>query len=143
MTEQEIIECLKGNKTKGVAYLFLPEEVRDWVHDKLFDKILLVLDSMGNFILFEDVEEGLINTDDYDNIVFALPDYYEVKQEPSGEWVECEINKNNDCFFINGHYYRWSEWNTCLIESCNGIQLLSSPRGSHQIIGKSGKMSHD
>ena len=74
MTEQEIIECLKGNKTKGVAYLFLPEEVRDWVHDKLFDKILLVLDSMGNFILFEDVEEGLINTDDYDNIVFALPD---------------------------------------------------------------------
>lgn len=105
MTEQEIINILKENKEKGVAYLFLPEQVRDWVHDKLFDKILLVLDSMGNFIRFEDVEEGLINTEDYDNVVFALPGDYEPKQESKGEWVEFEID--SDGFFA----FRFSDNN--------------------------------
>lgn len=105
MTEQEIVSVLKENKTKGVAYLFLPEQVRDWVQDKLFDKILLVLDSVGNFIRFEDVEEGLINTEDYDNVVFALPGDYEPKQESKGEWVEFEID--SDGFFA----FRFSDNN--------------------------------
>lgn len=121
MTEQETITALKENKTKGVAYLFLSEQVRDWVHDKLFDKILLVLDSMGNFIPFDDVEEGLINTEDYDNVVFALPDDYEAKEESKGEWVEFEINEGKFSFIpsdVNGldgvieSWWNWQEFLT-------------------------------
>lgn len=120
MTEQEIIYCLKENKIKGVAYFFLPEQVRDWVHDNLYEKCLMVLDSFGKFIFLDDVETGLINTDDYDNVVFTLPDNYKPKQEPKGEWVEFDVDqKGNFHCFIDGdiHYFFWANWNVFLTEA--------------------------
>ena len=31
MKEQEIVDYLKENRTKGVAFGFMPNEVREWV----------------------------------------------------------------------------------------------------------------
>ena len=73
MTEQEIINILKENKTKGIAYLFLSEEVWDWIRENFDKSNLLYLDSMGNWQYFKDAD-----FDDYDNVVFALPDMYEL-----------------------------------------------------------------
>ena len=93
------------------------------MHDKLFDKILLVLDSMGNFIPFDDVEEGLINTEDYDNVVFALPDDYEAKEESKGEWVDFEINEGKFSFIpsdvsgLDGVIELWWNWQEFLTVS--------------------------
>ena len=83
MTEQEVIDFLKNNKTKGIAYLFLPKEVKDWV-DNNFNCISLLA-------LQRDGEWDLVFNHDYDsysNIVFALPDDYETKKENKGECEE-------------------------------------------------------
>lgn len=119
MTEQEIINVLKENKNKGVANLFLPEEIRDWVSDHFSEPQLLYLDPLGKWEKFD-----ICSVDDCDNIVFALPDDYELPHKPSGEWVEFKINKNG--YFTaydvddNDHqislsfgWHQWSEFLDC------------------------------
>lgn len=113
MTEQEIINVLKENKKKGVAYLFLPLDVKDWISDNFNNSDLVYLDSMGDWELYKDAD-----FDDYDNIVFALPDDY--KEEPKGEWVEFDIDEkgNFHCFIDNDmHYFFWANWNVFLTEA--------------------------
>ena len=34
MTEQEIIDYLKENKNKGVAFAFMPEDVKEWCRNR-------------------------------------------------------------------------------------------------------------
>lgn len=121
MTEQEIINVLKENKTKGIAYLFLPEEVWKWIGENLNNPKLLYLAPNGKWESFSETD-----FDDFDNIVFALPDYYQVKKEPSGEWVEFKINKNG--YFTaydvddNDHQislsFGWHQWSEFLDCSC-------------------------
>lgn len=113
MTEQEIVNVLKENKEKGVAYLFLPEEVKDWVSEHFAEPKLLYLNPLGNWEKFD-----VCSFDDYDNIVFALPADYQVKQESKGGWVEFVID--NGLFYyktldknvmeVCGRKYFWFQW---------------------------------
>lgn len=113
MTEQEIVNILKENKYKGVAFLFLPGEVSNWITDNLNNSNLLYLDSMGDWQYFKDAD-----FDDYDNVVFALPEMYELPvAKVKGEWVEFEIDQkgNFHCFKDNDmHYFFWANWNIFL-----------------------------
>ena len=115
MTEQEIINTLKENKTKGIAYLFLPEDVWEWIGTNFNDPRLIYLAPTGRWEKFSKTD-----FDDYDNIVFALPEYYKIKQESIGEWTEFEIDqKGNFHCFIDGdmHYFFWANWNVFLTEA--------------------------
>lgn len=123
MTEQGIVDVLKGNKTKGIAYLFLPEDVKDWIQSHRNDNKLMILTEDGDF---SDgglkPSYGIIATD-----VFALPDDYEPKQEQKDEWVEFKINKfgrftdynvdddNHQISFSFG-WHQWSEFLECSYE---------------------------
>lgn len=108
MTEQEIIEYLKKNKTEGRILAFMPEEVREWCEEHKEE--LLVWQS-NNWYGY-DVDD--ICTDD----VVTLLDDYKVKEEPEGGWAEFAINKNGD-FAISGFrndknitiIYNWTQWN--------------------------------
>lgn len=111
MTEQEIINVLKENKTKGVAYTFMPEDVRDWVHDHFKEPKLLYLAPYGKWDLFCEADDF----DDYDNVVFALPDDYEPKKEKQGEWISFEIDSKGE-FDIGTDSYKWFEWQRAMLE---------------------------
>ncbi len=113
MTEQEIINALKENKNEGKVLSFMPEDIQKWCEEH--KKKLLVWQS-NSWYKF-DADD--ICTDD----AVTLPDDYKVKQEQTGEWIVCEIKKN-DCFFINGHYYHWSEWNTCLTQNHDWLKAF-------------------
>lgn len=106
MTEQEIIEVLKENKKKGVAYLFLHEDVRDWILENFRDPKLMYLVPDGKWESFS--ETGF---DDFDNVVFALPEYYQ--EESNGEWVEFEIESYKDKayrFSADNRVFNWFDW---------------------------------
>lgn len=116
MTEQEIVNCLKENKSKGVAFCFMLDDVWDWVRDHLGEPKLLYLNPRGEWDSLEDID-----FDDFDNVVFTLDDDYELPQKPSGgEWVEFEIDqRGNFHCFLNGdmHYFFWANWNAFLAEA--------------------------
>lgn len=42
MTEQEIIKYLKENRTKRVAFGFMPEEVKEWCKEHMYEPIFNV-----------------------------------------------------------------------------------------------------
>lgn len=83
MTDQEIINILKENKTKGIAYLFLPQEVWDWIGENFNNPNLLYLAPNGKWEFFHETD-----FDDYDNIVFALPDMYALSEDKEEEESE-------------------------------------------------------
>lgn len=100
MTEQEIINILKENKTKGVAYLFMPEEVSEWVWKHLAEPKLLYLNPRGDW---KEFNARYLDDYSYENVIFALPDDYKVKEEgrlvgischyTGGDEVEIDIGK--------------------------------------------------
>lgn len=45
MKEQEIIEYLKQNKEKGVAFAFMPKEVQDWINNASRKIVYLIFKS--------------------------------------------------------------------------------------------------
>jgi hypothetical protein len=113
MTEKEKVEYLKENKTKGIAYLFLPQDVWDWIGENFNNPSLVYLAPNGKWEQFSKTD-----FDDYDNIVFALPDDYEAKEEPKGEWVEFDIDPKSKDFLVDvekensndcNEYYFWFE----------------------------------
>lgn len=109
MTEQEIVNILKENKNKGVADLFLPGEVSDWIAENLNNSNLLYLDSMGNWAYSKDAD-----FDDYDNVVFALPDMFDLPPKIQSGWVEFDINERGQFLVIFTqnlrYYFNWFEW---------------------------------
>ena len=116
MTEQEIVNYLKENKNKGIAYLFMFEDVKDWIQKHRNDNKLMILTEDGDFI-DGGIKPcyGIIATD-----VFALPDDYEVKQESKGVWIEFEIDDKGDFAFylskIRKKDFHWYEWQRFLFE---------------------------
>lgn len=120
MTEKEIVEYLKENRTKGVAFGFMPEEVQLWVRE---------LGHIRQCIRFEAEKwKTLFTTNIWDKCdysqILALPEDFELEEKSKGEWIECEINKN-ECFLFNdGHYYHWSEWNTCLTQNHDWLKAF-------------------
>lgn len=74
MTEQDIVKYLKQNKEKGVAFAFMPEEVKAWC-EKNKDKQI--------FKSFNDYdwgcETGAIHC--YGDYIYTLSENYEVEPE--------------------------------------------------------------
>lgn len=107
MDEQKIVEYLKKNKETGIAFGFMPKEVKEWCSKN--DSNLVYYSVNGTW--FSNDKRSMFDM----NEIVALPDSF-IQQEEKGEWVECEIKKNG-CFFVNNHYYHWSEWTACLINN--------------------------
>lgn len=110
MTEKEVVDFLRNNRTKGVAFLFLPEDVRDWIHEHFDDPNLFHLDSMGKWQYFKDTD-----FDDYDNVVFALPDTF--YPQPKGGWDEYDIKDGRFYEETRGLFYAWHEWSKCMSDN--------------------------
>ena len=126
MTKQEIVNILKENKIKGIAFYFLSEDIQDWIHDNFNNPNLLYLDHMGDWQYFK-----YADFDDYDNVVFALPDMYalsEDKEESEQKYIadsmllaarvlrsncikincqECVLCRNEECL-LNLHPSYWN-----------------------------------
>ena len=109
MNENEIIEYLKQNKEKGIAFNFMPSEVREWCEEHKDESIFNVYYSDGWNI----IKSGI--TCCYAGI-YSLPDDYEQKTEFKPHWEEFDIDKNG--FFVeeqvNTHVsprvYHWWQW---------------------------------
>ncbi len=92
MTEQEIVNCLKENKSKGIAFGFLPEEVKDWCKIR-YSNIFQYFSKYDG----KENKNGMwkiMSNESYEfaaDEIICLPDDYELPQKPSGEWVEFEI----------------------------------------------------
>lgn len=107
MTEQEIINYLKENKSKGIAFAFMPEEVQKWAKEN--SRELCCYDQTLDSIEFRWLRTGAYKQIDQ-NGLYALPDEFEEKQQ-SG-WVEFEINEKGQ-FIVNSrtrYYFNWFEW---------------------------------
>lgn len=110
MTEQEIIDVLKENKNEGRILSFMSEKIQKWCEEH--KKELLVWQSERWYKF--DADD--ICTDD----AVTLPDDYKVKEKPSGEWVEFEIDKKGIFrHFMHGDmfYFFWGDWNAFLTEA--------------------------
>ena len=121
MTEQEIINYLKENKNKGVAFGFMPKDVKDWLEDnkKLLEDALLI---------YKDTDLGwykarykaridnlFINTH-----ILAIDDSFQIKKEQKGGWYEFEIEDGSFKWQINEDYvadYYWFQWQNFLKDS--------------------------
>ena len=115
MNEVEIINYLKCNMSNGIAFRFMPVEVRSWVANHLDDCTILtaegVWDKASGFIHGE-FDPAAFN-------VFGLLASYKPKSEKkeSGGWVEFEIkdyffefiDENKDAFC-----YDWFLWHDFL-----------------------------
>lgn len=74
MTEQEIVNDLKDNKTEGRIFLFMPEEVRKWCR-KHYSSLHYYVYEDG---IFESL--NISNGDDIcDNEIIGLPDDYVIE----------------------------------------------------------------
>lgn len=109
MTEQEIVKILKENKIKGIAYFFLPEETWNWIQENFNNPNLIYLAPNGDWLYFKDAD-----FDDYDNIVFALPDMFNLPPKPQSGWEEFEINQRGQFLVLFTqdlrYYFNWFEW---------------------------------
>lgn len=128
MNEQEVIDFLKNNKTKGIAVAFLPTEVRQWCCDHsssliYFQKNNVWNDNSASDVLFEA------------NEIVALPEDFKLPKNSQGWWVEFEIDDNREfhvdlidtvsgkeCHF----WFNWFDWIGCLKKCKNeGIYLTN------------------
>ena len=74
MTEQEIVNYLKDNKTQGRIFLFMPEEVKKWCR-KHYSSLYYYIYEDG---IFESM--NISNGDEIcDNEIIGLPDEYEIE----------------------------------------------------------------
>ena len=108
MNEEKIIDFLKKNKTKGIAFAFLPKEVQRWCCDH--DSSLIYYqtnnvwnDNSANDVLFES------------NEIVALPEDFELQKKSQGCWVEFEIN-DKACFHTESGDFLWFNWEGFLIQ---------------------------
>ena len=114
MTENEIIQILKDNKEKGIAFGFLPDEV-----------IQFALKHKEN-LKFHDSEGFWIDTEcqhkeGYEisiHEIVCLTEDFELKKKSEGECVEFEISHQGS-FFLQyknkygsdcSYHFHWSQW---------------------------------
>lgn len=110
MTEQEIVDYLKENKTKGVAFGFMPEEVKEWCSKN--DSNLVYYTVNGTWLSGD-------NRSIFDmNEIVALPDTYElpIAKNKSG-WVEFEIKSG--VFDYDDRVFDWWDYG-CFLNYCKG-----------------------
>lgn len=135
MTEKEIVEYLKNNRTKGVAFGFMPEEVQLWVRE---------LGHIRQCIRFEAEEwKTLFTTNIWDKCdysqILALPEDFELEEKSEGGWVEFDIT-DKGLFFLEytdrggsnvSHRFYWHQWSQFL-EYCDLDELKYTVFGGWQ-----------
>ena len=118
--EKNIVEYLKENKTKGIAFNFMPKEVRDWCCNRpnYFNDFLQYKNgAWRDEYCFVNPSKDIPEMALEEIIILALPENFELKQESKGRWVEFDIDKNGDfeiCGIANDKnitvIYNWSHW---------------------------------
>lgn len=112
MTEQEIVDYLKENKRKGVAFAFMPEDVKEWCKQHSNESIFI--------IYYKDDWEIDSCIRCYYNGIYALPDAYEIKPEFKAHYEEFDIDKDGFFYVKKGSdliYYHWYNWPKFLDEN--------------------------
>ena len=114
MTEQEIIRILKDNYNKGVAFNFLPKEVKNWVkHVYQGEKGYLFYNNDG----WEPLLKSTGTIEKY--TVICLEDSFEPKKDISA-WISFDIDENG-YFTIhtlaNEFSYNWFDYDRFLKDS--------------------------
>ena len=118
MTEQEIIDYLKQNRTKGVAFGFMPKEVRDWCCNRP--------NYCNDFLQYKNGawrdEYCFVNPKDIKEmaseeiIILALPYSFQIQQKQQkkkGSWKEFEIEPYKDKayrFSADNRAFNWFDW---------------------------------
>ena len=109
MTEQEIVDYLKYNRNKGVAFGFMPREVRQYITSNF--KNLLFLNGENQWV------KTLERQECWSNMIFALPEDFELPPEPQGGWEEYEIKDGRFYEETHGLFYAWHEWSKCMSDN--------------------------
>ena len=119
MEEKEIIELLKDNKTKGIAFKFLPEEVQDWIGNH--KRECVILNSNG---VWNSTKDYLSDDSDIDAFcVFCLLESFTLPKKERGGWVEFEVNEYGIFAIRDGELdclYNWWDWGEAL--KCNSYE---------------------
>ena len=119
MEEKEIIEFLKSNKTKGIAFKFLPEEVQDWIGNH--KRECVILNSSG---VWNSTKDYLSDDSDIDAFcVFCLLESFTLPKKEKGEWVEFGVNEYGIFAIRDGELdclYNWWDWGEAL--KCNSYE---------------------
>lgn len=93
MNETEIVKYLKENKCNGVAFMLMPQEVKEWCKEHEDEPIFSRLRSAG-----WDYAKRAINTLEKDAVYFLSQDY-EIKDGFKADLVEYEnelLNLTNE-----------------------------------------------
>lgn len=98
MTEQEIIDYLKGNKQEGVAFAFMPGKVQEWCRKHHHERI---------FSAYSDKWGEKTNIVCSNGCVYCLLKDYEPKPPFEPHWEE--FNIENGVFRFNDDGYRYWE----------------------------------
>lgn len=148
MTEKEIVEYLKENRTKGVAFGFMPEEVQKWAiknlndielykADDTFDDDFELVDINGGDLTTIRSEKGYLSV--FSNIVLTLRPDFEPEEKSQGGWVEFDIT-DKGLFFLEytdrggsnvSHRFYWHQWSQFL-EYCDIDELKYTVFGGWQ-----------
>ena len=107
MTEQEIVDYLKKNKSEGKIIAFMPDEVKRWCEEHR--KELLVWQSHR----WHKFDTDDICTAD----AVTLYDDYKIKEGPEGEWGEYDIKDGQFYEETRGLFYTWHEWSKCMSDN--------------------------
>ena len=119
MTEKEIVEYLKNNRTKGIGFIFMPREVRKWITS-----------NKSKLDFYDSTVNNWVNASNFNihyPVIYSLPEDFKFEEKPQeGGWFEYKIDKNGNFYSADaddkdGHYYHWSEWNTCLANNKDNL----------------------
>lgn len=105
MTEQEIIQYLKENRNKGIAFAFVPEDVKNWCEKHKTERIFDCFQN-GNWDTETCIALCL-------NSVYALSDDYEPEKPFRPHWEEFEIDECGR-FIFGDDSYLWHQWSNFL-----------------------------
>jgi hypothetical protein len=108
MTEKEIIQYLKDNRIKGVAFGFMPEDVRIWCHNNR--KSLLIGSIRGTWESVFKQSESLNKF-----VIVCLPEDFRLEVETEIEYEDFDIDEDG-YFTVDGFHYLWCCWQDFLME---------------------------
>lgn len=100
MSEKEIVEYLKANKTMGVALAFMPSDVRRWCEKHQNDDIFMIFDSDYKWV---NIVCPPINLGP--RTIYSIKDDYEPKPEFKPHFVEFDVDENGYFYYEGKQYY--------------------------------------
>lgn len=120
MTEQEVIQYLRNNRKNGVAYGFMPVDVRRWCDKNRRSLTYFSLVDDNDWPSLEAIGYALHAT-----LILSITEDFELLQESKSNWVEFEIDDDGDFAYLaesdkDEHcktYYTWFAWQRFLEDS--------------------------